>query len=151
VWTTRGQRACWPIPDDGAALVVADVHIDRPRRAVTIGDRRVRLRRRQFDLLVALVEADGRALTRADLLRAIGSAARNPRTRTIDMQISQLRAALAPSQVVIATVRGIGYQLAVREQAAGGRGEVMTDCKQKFPAILRRDHFEITDAPYGSG
>ena len=95
MWTMRGQRTSWPIPDDDVALVVADVHIDRLRRAVTVGDRRVRLRRRQFDLLVALAEADGQALTRADLLRASGSAARDPRTRTIDVQIGQLRAALA--------------------------------------------------------
>jgi DNA-binding winged helix-turn-helix (wHTH) protein len=110
----------------------------------------VRLRRRQFDLLVALAEADGRALTRADLLRAIGSAARDPRTRTIDVQIGQLRAALAPSRVAIATVRGIGYQLAAREPGAVGRREVMTDCKQKFPAILRRDQSGITDTPYAA-
>lgn len=103
---------------DDLVLVVGDVVIDRPRRTVTIGGRRVRPRRRQFDLLVALAQADGRVLTRSALLRATGSGAQDPRTRTIDVQIGQLRALLASSQVAIETVRGVGYRLVVSDDAA---------------------------------
>jgi DNA-binding response OmpR family regulator len=105
----------------GALVVVGDLQLDRQRRQVTMAGRPVPLRRRQFDLLAALAAANGGVLTRAALLLATGSGARDAHTRTIDMQVSQLRALLTPGPVAIETVRGVGYRLVARpdEQPSG--------------------------------
>jgi DNA-binding response OmpR family regulator len=133
---------------DDLVLVVGDVVIDRPRRTVTVGGRRVRPRRRQFDLLVALAQADGRVLTRSVLLRATGSGAQDPRTRTIDVQIGQLRALLAPSQVAIETVRGVGYRLVVSDDAAEVWPAIAPLGKRNFASILPEAHQSHIPAAY---
>lgn len=132
---------------DDLVLDRGDVRIDRLRRVVTVGDRRVRLRRRQFDLLVALAVVDGRALTRAELLRATGSGARDQRTRTIDMQVSQVRAALGACGVSIETARGVGYALVMRDGYAAGQRKGEAACKQSFARGLPLNDRALTDAP----
>jgi DNA-binding response OmpR family regulator len=136
-----------PADADDLVLDRGDVRIDRLRRVVTVGDRRPRLRRRQFDLLVALAAAEGRVVTRAALLWATGSGARDPRTRTIDMQVSQLRAALGACDVSIETARGIGYALVVRDGSGLDPRTGAAPCKQSFARGLPLDHEAITDAP----
>jgi DNA-binding response OmpR family regulator len=115
-------------------LAVGDLVLERGRRTVLWRGRRLRLRRRQFDLLVALAAQPGRVLSRADLLIATQSQAGTPRTRTIDVQIGQLRGLLAGCRVTIETVRGRGYRLIDCTAEQSGHG------KQNFAPILPELH-----------
>jgi DNA-binding response OmpR family regulator len=90
--------------------------VDRDRHVVEVDARPVSITAVEFRLLVALLEADGRVLSRDQLLdAAYGIDADEILDRTIDVHIGRLRDKLmdppgAPR--FIATVRGSGYRTA---------------------------------------
>jgi two-component system alkaline phosphatase synthesis response regulator PhoP len=95
-------------------LRLGDLVADLDRHEVRVGDRVVELSPTGFRLLVALLEADGRVLTRDALLDALyGQDDDAVLDRTIDANIRRLRAQLgddADEPRYIATVRGVGYR-----------------------------------------
>ena len=56
----RAQAA----PDQDVTIDTGDIHIDPARREVTVAGRPVQLRAKEFDLLLALAQEQGRVLTR---------------------------------------------------------------------------------------
>jgi DNA-binding response OmpR family regulator len=97
-------------------LLFADLSLDPARFELRQAGRAVDLTRIEFRLLQVLLEADGRVLTRNQLLDAIyGSDQTEVLDRTIDVHIGRLRDKLADDADdprYIATVRGIGYRAA---------------------------------------
>jgi DNA-binding response OmpR family regulator len=93
-----------------------DLILDPARHEVTIGGSPVQLTHVEFRLLQTLLEADGRVLSRDQLLDAVyGADQSEVLDRTIDVHIRRLRDKLgddpdAPRYV--ATVRGAGYRSA---------------------------------------
>ena len=93
-----------------------DLTIDPARHEVRRGDQVVDLTRVEFRLLEAILAADGRVLSRDQLLDAVyGHEAAEVLDRTIDVHIRRLRDKLdddpeAPRYVQ--TVRGVGYRAA---------------------------------------
>jgi DNA-binding response OmpR family regulator len=102
-------------------LLHADLVIDRDRFEVTRAGIAIPLTRVEFRLLTTLIEADGRVLTRDQLLDAVyGQEQSDVLDRTIDVHIGRLRDKLgddADRPRYVATVRGIGYR-----SAPGGSG-----------------------------
>ena len=100
----------------------ANLIVDRSRHEVRIGDRLVPLTAVEFRLLVALLEADGRVLTRDQLLDAVyGHDEAEVLDRTVDVHIGRLREKLgddAERPRYVATVRGVGYRAAPAPPAA---------------------------------
>lgn len=94
----------------------ADLVIDRDRHEVRIADRLVPLTAVEFRLLITLLEADGRVLTRDQLLDAVyGQDEAEVLDRTVDVHIGRLRDKLgddAERPRYVATVRGVGYRAA---------------------------------------
>jgi DNA-binding response OmpR family regulator len=101
---------------DEPPLVHGDLVIDRPRHTATIDGRPVPLSAVEFRLLAAIIGANGRVLTRDQLLdRVYGVDADPVLDRTIDVHIGRLRQKLGDSADApryIATVRGVGYRAA---------------------------------------
>jgi DNA-binding response OmpR family regulator len=100
-----------------------DVRIDVARREVFRGGRLVTLRPKEFALLLALLRARGRVVSRLDLLRKVWGYADEAETRTVDTHIARLRHRLEadparPKHIV--TVRQVGYRIDGIEQAIGG-------------------------------
>jgi DNA-binding response OmpR family regulator len=97
-------------------LQQADLTIDTERYEVRRGAELLPLTPVEFKLLVTLVAADGRALTRDHLLDAVyGSDDGDVLDRTIDVHIGRLREKLgddAEQPRYIMTVRGVGYRAA---------------------------------------
>ena len=97
-------------------LVQNDLTIDTERYEVRRGDELVPLTPVEFKLLVTLVAADGRALTRDQLLDAVyGSDDGDVLDRTIDVHVGRLREKLgddAEQPLYVMTVRGVGYRAA---------------------------------------
>ncbi|HKW72506.1 MAG TPA: response regulator transcription factor [Candidatus Dormibacteraeota bacterium] len=95
-------------------LEYADLRIDLDRVEVRREGRALSLTPSEFRLLVALVQAHGRVLTRQALLDALyGVSEGDALERTIDVHIGRLRDKLsedvtAPRYIV--TVRGLGYR-----------------------------------------
>jgi DNA-binding response OmpR family regulator len=95
-------------------IEVRDVKLDLVSRAAYRNSHKIDLSPREFDLLLALVRAEGKTLTRADLLRDVWGFEREPETNLVDVHIGRLRRKLdrfGPS--LISTVRGEGYRIPV--------------------------------------
>jgi len=99
-----------------------DLAIDLDRHDVVLAGRRVPLTDVEFRLLVAIIDADGRVLTRDQLLDAVYRADADAiLDRTIDVHVGRLREKLndsAGDPRVIATVRGVGYKAVRRRSTA---------------------------------
>ena len=125
-----------PVPGTKATepLRQADLTIDPARYEVRRGAEIVPLTNVEFRLLLALVSADGRVLTRDQLLDVVyGQDDADILDRTIDVHIGRLREKLgddAAAPRYVATVRGVGYRAApptpvleavASDKATGGR------------------------------
>lgn len=96
---------------DAKPLRVGNLMIDPSRRVVTVDDRPVNLRAKEFDLLLALVENREIVLSREKLLDLVWGFDFYGQTRTVDVHVAHLRHKLAGMTPQIETVWGVGYKL----------------------------------------
>ncbi len=95
-------------------LRVGPITLDRDQRLVAVNGKPVSLTPTEFAILEAMMQAPGRAFTRAELLEAAQGIAFESYERTIDAHIKNLRRKIEaePSRPQhILTVRGVGYRL----------------------------------------
>jgi two-component system alkaline phosphatase synthesis response regulator PhoP len=95
----------------GRPIHVGDLRIDPRRREAWIGDRRLDLRAREFDLLAALARDPGVVLSREALLEGVWGTDFPGETRTVDVHVAEVRKKLGHDGPEVETVRGIGYRL----------------------------------------
>jgi DNA-binding response OmpR family regulator len=113
---TGASVAAAPIRSIGGRIAHNDLVLDPERHEVTVAGVMVQLTHVEFRLLQTLLEADGRVLSRDQLLDAVWGAEQSEvLDRTVDVHIRRLRDKLgddpdAPRYV--ATVRGAGYRSA---------------------------------------
>jgi DNA-binding response OmpR family regulator len=91
----------------GDAALVRDLHtLEKEGRSVS-------LTALEFRLLWFLTEADGRLLTRAQILERVWNDVSGVPTRVVDVHVAALRKKLAGvgASLQISSVRGIGYRL----------------------------------------
>jgi DNA-binding response OmpR family regulator len=92
-------------------IVVEDVELDRVARRVWRDGREVRLRPKELDLLVLLLEHAGSALPRRRIMRELWHDLTTNSTKTLDVHLSALRRKLGDRDGTrIVTVRGVGYR-----------------------------------------
>ncbi len=107
-------------------LVRDDLVVDAARHEARVGGVPVALSALELRLLAILLDADGRAMTRDQLLDGIhGSGEGDVMDRAIDVYIKRLREKLgddATNPRYVATVRGVGYRAAgpVERRRASG-------------------------------
>ena len=92
-------------------IEVGPLRIDGRRREAVVGERRLDLRTREFDLLAALARDAGVVLTRDALLEDVWGTDFPGETRTVDVHVAELRKKLGDDGPPIETVRGVGYRL----------------------------------------
>jgi DNA-binding response OmpR family regulator len=110
-------------------LIVRDgLTVDRQRHAVLVDGRPISLSVTELRLLIAILDADGRVLTRDQLLDAVyGIDSTSVLDRTIDVLVGRLRLKLgdpAGSPRFVATVRGAGYRACARAVASSNRSSL---------------------------
>ena len=93
-----------------ATLRVFDAEVDPDNRTVTQNGRAVELTPREFDLLLALVRAQGQALYRETLYERVWGLDAEPTPRALDLHIHRLRKKLNWADKIV-TVPKIGYRL----------------------------------------
>lgn len=96
-------------------LKAAHVEIDPSRMEVKSHGRDVRLRRREYEILMLFIRHRDRTLTRNDIIDSTSSlAGAIPNITSIDVHISRLRKAIGTfrGRQLIETVHGVGYRLA---------------------------------------
>ena len=110
----RTERPRDRVPDGPVRF--RDLVIDVSRHEVRRGEERLDLTHGELTLLLALVRADGRILTRESLLDSLyGGGEGDVLERTVDVYVRRLREKLgddAERPRYIATVRGAGYRRA---------------------------------------
>jgi DNA-binding response OmpR family regulator len=94
-------------------LVFDDLSVDLARREVVLGKESVRLKPKEYDLLVFLVRNRGMALSRDLILERVWGWDYDGGTRTVDVHVRWLREKIevdpaSPSRII--TVRGVGYR-----------------------------------------
>jgi two-component system alkaline phosphatase synthesis response regulator PhoP len=100
----------------GRPIEVGALRIDPRRREAWVADRRLELRAREFDLLVALARDPGVVLTRDGLLEGVWGTDFPGETRTVDVHVAEVRKKLGEDGPAIETVRGMGYRLVPPER-----------------------------------
>jgi DNA-binding response OmpR family regulator len=97
-------------------LTFGALHVDHARHTVKWADRPVRLTAKEFALLVALVEARGRVLSRQSLLEDVWGYSYAEGTRTVDVHVRRLREKIPELAPSILTVKTLGYRLSDEPQ-----------------------------------
>jgi DNA-binding response OmpR family regulator len=103
-------------PSSDEPLVFGALHVDHSRHTVRWGDRPVRLTAKEFALLVALLEAGGRVLSRQALLEEVWGYSYVEGTRTVDVHVRRLREKIPELAPSILTVKTLGYRLSDEPQ-----------------------------------
>src|SRR5919107_6442867 len=93
-------------------LQPGDLWLDAKNYAIRVKGDWVDLRPQEFRLLTALAQSSGVPLSRQELVRRAGATWRGASSRTVDMNISRIRACVeTPSDYIyIHSIRGIGYR-----------------------------------------
>jgi two-component system response regulator CpxR len=99
-----------PAPAGSARLEVNGIVIDPASRQVTAQGRAVELTTFEFDILEMLMRNAGHVLSRDRLMENFYNRKATPFDRSIDMHISHLRKKLEGGDLLIKTIRGVGYQ-----------------------------------------
>ena len=104
-----------PMADEGTVLRVGDLELDRLKRTVTRGGKRIELQAQEFRLLEYLMRNSGQVVTRTMLLENVWGFHFDPHTSVVETHISRLRAKVDRDfdDELIHTVRGSGYSLDV--------------------------------------
>lgn len=100
-------------PGEERSASVGAMSIDVARHQVTVKGKPVRLAPKEFSLLRLLVEADGKVLSRDQLLELIWGHDKSMEidTRTVDQHVARLRRKLGEEGSRISTVPNFGYQV----------------------------------------
>jgi DNA-binding response OmpR family regulator len=99
-----------------APLAFGALQVDRERHQVSWEGRTVKLTAKEFGLLVALLSARGRVLTRQALLEDVWGYTYAEGTRTVDVHVRRLREKLPGLAPFIQTVKSVGYRLSAEEE-----------------------------------
>jgi two-component system, OmpR family, phosphate regulon response regulator PhoB len=99
-------------PRAGGVTRVGGLTVDEARHHVAVGEAAVELTAKEFALLVALLRAGGRVLSREQLLDTVWGYANAAEieSRTVDVHVRRLREKLGPEARRIVTVKGVGYR-----------------------------------------
>ncbi|QIK70176.1 response regulator transcription factor [Erysipelothrix sp. HDW6C] len=90
-------------------IEVGDVRIFLDEHRVSIGDETVELTKKEFDLLVYLLQNENIVLSRDQILTEIWNYDYDGDTRIVDVHVFKLRNKLESSSVRINSLRGVGY------------------------------------------
>jgi len=91
-----------------------EIEVDRGARTVKRNGDQVALAPRELDLLLALLDADGAALSRPALMDRVWGYQADVLSRTVDTHMAELRRKLEPDPASprhLLTVRKVGYRL----------------------------------------
>jgi DNA-binding response OmpR family regulator len=102
----------------GKVIEAGDLQLDTKNFTAHVGGEPLDLRLKEFELLVALASAPGELKSREELAKEVWGHAGVGSSRTIDVHIRRIRAALERSSYqYIHTARGLGYRFEAKSRA----------------------------------
>jgi DNA-binding response OmpR family regulator len=99
-----------PEAEEEAPIVIGALELDRAQHTVRWEGRPVHLTAKEFALLVALLDARGRVLSRQALLEDVWGYSYAEGTRTVDVHVRRLREKLPGLAERLITVKSLGYR-----------------------------------------
>jgi DNA-binding response OmpR family regulator len=108
----------------GKVLEAGDLQLDTKNYTARVAGEQLDLRLKEFELLAALASAPGELKSREELAKEVWGHAGVGSSRTIDVHIRRIRAALEErsSYQYIHTARGLGYRFEAKDRAGLGAG-----------------------------
>jgi DNA-binding response OmpR family regulator len=103
--------------EEAPVLTFGRLEVDRTRHTVRWAGEAVHLTAKEFALLVALLEARGRVLSRQTLLEEVWGYSYTEGTRTVDVHVRRLREKIPELAPRILTVKSLGYRLVEEPEA----------------------------------
>jgi len=97
--------------EEDVPLTFGALELDRTRHTARWEGRPVHLTAKEFALLLALLEAKGRVLSRQVLLENVWGYSYAEGTRTVDVHVRRLREKLPGLAPCLITVKSLGYRL----------------------------------------
>jgi DNA-binding response OmpR family regulator len=106
-------RRAYPADENVREILAAGpVTIIPAAREVRVHGEPIELTGGEYGILVALIEAGGKILSRSQLKAALGPEAQGAKVRIIDVHIASLRKKLGPARTIIKTIHSRGYRIA---------------------------------------
>jgi two-component system OmpR family response regulator len=101
------------IVDEDERLVLADLVVDPAARRAWVGVIELDLARREFDILVPLMQNAGRAVSRSHIIDHLWLDDPDLRSNALDVHMYRLRTSISEhsEEVMITTLRGVGWRL----------------------------------------
>jgi DNA-binding response OmpR family regulator len=103
--------------EEETPIASGGLELDRTRHTARWEGQPVHLTAKEFALLVALIEARGRVLSRQALLEDVWGYSYAEGTRTVDVHVRRLREKLPGLAPRLITVKSLGYRLAQEGEA----------------------------------
>ncbi len=97
-----------PVEDN---IRLPKLELDLLNQDIIIGDKRVSLAGKQFELMAYFMRNPGRVISRGEILEKVWLSTSDVETRTVDVHVANLRNKLQGSSYVIETVYKVGYRL----------------------------------------
>ena len=110
-------------------LRVEGLELNRAARTVTQDGKKIDLTDVEFALLEALMRAPGKVVAREEISESVLGRKFHPFDRSLDMHVSRLRRKLGEQggEERVKTIRGVGYQLAVNQEAGAMKDVAVKD------------------------
>jgi len=110
-------------------LRVEGLELNRAAREVTQDGKKIDLTDVEFALLEALMRAPGKVVAREEISESVLGRKFHPFDRSLDMHVSRLRRKLGEQggEERVKTIRGVGYQLAVNQEAGAMKDVAVKD------------------------
>lgn len=102
--------------DSHEVFEIGELRADLTARVVTVGDKRVDMSPKEYDLLFYLIKNKNVALSREKLITEVWGYDYYGDDRTLDTHIKLLRRSLGDSAKYIVTLRGVGYRFDTNAQ-----------------------------------
>jgi len=90
---------------------IGKLRISSDLRHVWLDTKQLEITSTEFDILELLARSRGRVVTRDEIAAVLYQRAATPFERSLDVHVSHLRKKVAEGQVVIRTIRNVGYML----------------------------------------
>lgn len=89
-------------------ITIGDLTIDRTSYSVTVGDKKITLPKKEFELLYFLAQNPNKVFNRDDLLQNIWGSDVYVLARTVDVHVRKVREKVGEGYIT--TIKGVGYK-----------------------------------------
>lgn len=100
-----------PVEEVSTFLTIGEIIIDKEIKRLLLGDKKIELTRKEYEIILLLAKSPGRIFSREEILRRIWESDVIVTDRTVDVNITRLRKKMEEYGNYIRNKPGFGYYL----------------------------------------